>query len=91
MKIESNRKERFKSARVFEICFFLSLVGFTLMMAIKNAGTRVQGSNILPIQEYKMHDLTYPVTDYDLEGVTSVQEGQPKMYNFCCKEIIHCV
>jgi hypothetical protein len=91
MKIESDKKERFKLARVFEICFFLSLVGFTLIMAIRDEDTRVQGSNVPPPQKYKMHDLIYPVTDYELEDVASVRESQTKMCNFCHQEIIHCV
>jgi len=38
-----------------------------------------------------MHDLIYPVTDYELEDVASVRESQTKMCNFCHQEIIHCV
>ena len=61
----SNKNEEFKSA---SLCVAALLFGFTIAMVLKNREGTAQ-KNEPAVQEYKMHDLIYPVTDYDIERI----------------------
>jgi len=65
-----NRNEELKTAT---LCVFALLVGLLcvlLMGCDKVIEGDAQLESIIPTSKYEMHDLTYPVSEYDVEKIT---------------------
>tara|TARA_R100000963_G_C4600911_1_gene74644 strand:+ start:192 stop:386 length:195 start_codon:yes stop_codon:yes gene_type:complete len=62
----SSKKQEFQSVA---LCVFAAVIGFTLVMAMESYKNETPEIKIVPVEEYNMHDLIHPTTQYDLDKV----------------------
>ena len=65
-----NREEELKTALLCVVALLAGVLCVLLVGCNKVIEGDVQLESIIPTSKYEMHDLTYPVSEYDVEKIT---------------------
>ena len=65
-----NRDEELKTALLCVVAMLVGLLCVVLSGCDRLAETQPHYDLVIPESEYEMHDLTHPITEYDIKNVT---------------------
>ena len=65
-----NKNEELKTALLCAVALLLGLLVVVLTGCNKPTETLKQADVVMPESKYEMHDLTYPLNEYDTKSIT---------------------